>query len=191
MSAFEFIFSLFGLLLGFSLVEVLGGLARALGVLLQPAERRPPDFRLGWLTPLFAIFVLLDLLSFWGAAWLVRDLLHVSGATLTSLLFFAGAYYCCAHLVIPADLATAGDLDAHYFRVRRTVLFGLLVLLLLQLGFYASTPSIAPLLFRPLSLAFSGVLIGLMIATAFVRSRIANAVLLALLVGRYLMVFAL
>ena len=30
MSAFEFVFSLFGLLLGFSLVEVLGGLGKVL-----------------------------------------------------------------------------------------------------------------------------------------------------------------
>lgn len=191
MSAFEFIFSLFGLLLGFSLVEVLGGLARAFAVLLRPAERRPAGFRLGWLTPLFAVFVLLDLLSFWGAAWLVRDLLQMSGKTLTSLLFFAGAYYCCAHLVWPATLEDAGDLDDHYLRVRQPVLLGLLVLLLLQLGYYALTPSIAPMLMRPLSLAFSGTLIVLMIAAAFVRSRRGSAILLALLVARYLMVFAL
>jgi hypothetical protein len=36
MSDFEFIFSLFGLLLGLSLAEVLGGLARAIEARLRP-----------------------------------------------------------------------------------------------------------------------------------------------------------
>jgi hypothetical protein len=188
-SAFEFIFSLFGLLLGFSLVEVLGGLARALAVLLRPAEQRPAGFRLGWLTPLFAVFVLLDLVSFWGAAWFARDVLSVSVGTLFGGLFFAGAYYLCAHLVFPSELAQSGDLDAHYLRVHRVVLLGLLGLLLLQLGFYAVTPSLAPALLSARSLIFTVVLVLLMSAAAVVRSRRWSAVLLVALVVRYLVIW--
>ena len=57
MDAFNFAFSLFGLLLGFSLAEVLSGFARAL--------KRGSARKLGWLTTLLAIFVMLDLTSFW------------------------------------------------------------------------------------------------------------------------------
>lgn len=189
MSAFEFIFSLFGLILGFSLVEVLGGLARALATLLEPPARRPAGFRLGWLTPLFATFVLLDLVSFWGAAWFARDVLAVSVGTLFGGLFFAGAYYLCAHLVFPSELKAAGDLDDHYLRVRRVVLGGLIALLLLQLGYYAVTPALAPALQSPRSLIFTGVLLALMTATAVVRSRRWSAVLLVALVVRYLVIW--
>jgi hypothetical protein len=189
LSAFEFIFSLFGLLLGFSLVEVLGGLARALAVLLQPAERRPAGFRLGWLTPLFAVFVLLDLVSFWGAAWFARDVLRVSAGTLFGGLFFAGAYYLCAHLVFPSEPEHAGDLDEHYRRVHRVVLGGLITLLLLQLGYYAIMPSLAPALSNPRSLIFTAVLLVLMVAAAIVRSRRWSAVLLVALVVRYLVIW--
>ena len=59
--SFEFFFSFYGLLLGLSAVEVAKGLANALGV----RER----IRIGWLTPLLAAFVLLDITSFWLFAW--------------------------------------------------------------------------------------------------------------------------
>lgn len=47
MSNFEFVFSLFGLLLGFSLVEVLGKLAASV--------KARPKSRTGWLTPLLSL----------------------------------------------------------------------------------------------------------------------------------------
>ncbi len=69
MSDFEFVFSLLGLLLGFSLVEVLGGLARLIeaqlrAVKLGAAGQAEARFRAGWLTPLLGLFVMLDLISF-------------------------------------------------------------------------------------------------------------------------------
>ena len=73
MSDFEFIFALFGLLLGLSLAEVLGGLARAIENRLRPSS----PARIGLLTPLLGAFVILDLLSFWQAAWVVRETVGV------------------------------------------------------------------------------------------------------------------
>lgn len=61
MSNFDFVFTLFGLLLGLSLAEVLGGFGRAL------QKRR--KVRIGWLTPLLGLVVLLDVSSFWLVAW--------------------------------------------------------------------------------------------------------------------------
>ena len=68
MDDFEFLFALYGLMLGLSVAEVLSGLARSIEERLQSR----PTLRIGWLCPLLAAFVLLDLLSFWGAAWMVR-----------------------------------------------------------------------------------------------------------------------
>ena len=118
MSPFEFIFALFGLLLGLSIVEVLGGLARAIEARLRPDA----VLRIGWLTPLLGIFVLLDLLSFWQAAWATRDAVSVSGHSLMAVTAFASAYYLAAHLVFPREPAKHEELDSHYFRVRRIVL---------------------------------------------------------------------
>lgn len=63
MSEFEFVFVLYSLVLGLSLVELLTGLGRTLEFKLarDAADRA---FRIGWLTPLLAVFVILDLLSF-------------------------------------------------------------------------------------------------------------------------------
>ena len=60
MSNFEFVFSLFGLLLGLALAEVLGGLGTAI------QSRR--KVRIGWLTPLLGLVIALDLTSFWTIA---------------------------------------------------------------------------------------------------------------------------
>jgi hypothetical protein len=187
MSEFEFIFALFGLLLGLSIAELLGGFARAIEARLQPGAA----LRIGWLTPLLGVFVLLDLLSFWMAAWVTRDLVRISGETLMAVTFFAGAYYLAARLVFPRDPAETPDMDAHFFRVRRLVLGAMFVLMLCQIGWYASLPRLAPLLLHPLSLGLTLVLAGLMIAAMLVRGAVASRVVMVALVARYLVVYLL
>jgi hypothetical protein len=61
MDAFNFAFSLFAIVLGLALVEVLTGFARAL--------KRRHVVHLGWVTPIAAIYVMLDLTSFWEFGW--------------------------------------------------------------------------------------------------------------------------
>ncbi|NYT39754.1 hypothetical protein HZY97_03210 [Sphingomonas sp. R-74633] len=187
MSDFEFIFALYGLLLGLSLAEVLGGLARAIEARLRPGS----TVRIGWLTPLLGAFVLLDLLSFWQAAWVVRDTVLVSGKALMAITAFAGAYYLAAHLVFPRDVENQPDFDAHFFRVRRVIIGVLVALLICQLGLYASLPTIAPHLLRPLALGLVAILLLLMGAAMFVPTeRWARVVMLAL-VARYVVVYLL
>lgn len=187
MSEFEFIFALFGLLLGLSIVEVLGGLARAIEARLRPGA----TVRIGWLTPLLGIFVLLDLLSFWQAAWFTRSVIGVSSEALMAVTIFASAYYLAAHLVFPRDPAEHGNLDAHYFRVRRIVLGAMLALMACQIGYYASVPELAGALRSPLSLGLTAILAALMIAGMVVRGHRASVAVMALLVGRYLVVYLL
>jgi hypothetical protein len=130
MSAFEFIFSLFGLLLGLSLAEVLGGLART--IKRRRLLRRGGAARwreLGWLTPLLGLFVMLDVTSFWDAAWGLRDSIPPRFASLVAALAVAGLYYLAASLVFPDGDEEAGDasLDDHYLAHKEAVLGGILL----------------------------------------------------------------
>ncbi|MES2337266.1 MAG: hypothetical protein V4537_04125 [Pseudomonadota bacterium] len=187
MNDFEFIFALFGLLLGLSIAEVLGGLARGLEARLRPGS----TVGIGWLTPLMGAFVLLDLLSFWQAAWTMRDLVAVSGKALMAITVFASAYYLAAHLVFPRDPQEQDDFDAHFFRVRRIVIGVMAVLLVCQLVWYASLPQLAAHLARPLALSLTVILVALMIAAMLVRGeRWARWVMVAL-VARYVVVYLL
>lgn len=187
MSEFEFIFALFGLLLGLSIVEVLGGLARAIEARLRPGA----TVRIGWLTPLLGVFVLLDLLSFWQAAWTTRDVVGVSGHSLMAITFFASAYYLAAHLVFPREPGEHAELDSHFFRVRRIVLGVMLALLACQIAFYVSVPALQPALMRPLAIALTVVLAALMIAAMLVRGRRLSIAVMVALVARYLVVYLL
>lgn len=181
MSDFEFVFALYGLLLGLSLAEVLGGLARTIEVRLRTGS----TMRVGWLTPLLGAFVLLDLLSFWRAACLVRETILVSGHALLAVTAFASAYYLAAHLVFPRDIQADTDLDAHFHRIRRVVIGILLVLLGCQMAWYAMVPAISPQLFRPWSLGMTLLLAVLMIAAMGTRSDRWSRIVMAALVARY------
>jgi hypothetical protein len=114
MSAFEFVFSLFGLLLGLSLAEVLGGLSRAL------QTRR--KLRIGWLTPLLGLVVTLDLISFWTLAWIVRDRIPADRAAIMVGVILTGTYYLAATLVFPNEEEEWERLDDHYLRHKGQVL---------------------------------------------------------------------
>ncbi len=187
MSDFEFIFALFGLLLGLSIAEVLGGFARAIERRLRPGS----VVRIGWLTPLLGSFVLLDLLSFWQAAWTVRDVVGVSGKALMAVTGFASAYYLAARLAFPGDNDETTDFDQHFFRVRRIVIGVLAVLLACQLAWYASVPPLAAHLLRWLPILLTVILVALMAAAMTVRGeRAARWVMLAL-VARYVVVYLL
>jgi len=124
MTAFEFVFSLFGLLLGLCIAEVLGGLGRAL-------EHRE-DVSIGWLTPMLGAFVLLDVTTYWWALWIDRESVPITPLTLVIGTAFAGAYYLAAYLVFPDDLKRHADLDTHFMRVRRIVLGMALVMFAIQ-----------------------------------------------------------
>jgi hypothetical protein len=118
MTPFEFVFSLFALLLGLSLAEVLGGLARTL------KQRR--QVRLGLLTPLLGLLVMLDLTSSWALAYSLRASIQANFLTLVIGLFVTGLYFLAATLVFPDDAAKWPDLDVYYFEHKRQVLGGML-----------------------------------------------------------------
>lgn len=113
MSNFEFVFSLFGLLLGFSLVEVLGKLAAIV--------KARPQIRTGWLTPLLSLFVLLDVTGFWSIVWDARDAIPASYGVLMIGLAITGLYYFAVSLIFPSELDPDLDLDRWYFDHKATI----------------------------------------------------------------------
>ena len=118
MSNFEFVFSLFGLLLGLALATVLGGLGNAL------QERH--KIRVGWLTPLLGLLVALDIASFWTIAWSIRNALQPNYFYLLSGLVVTGTYFFVARMVFPTNFAEWPDFDVYYFGHKRWVLFGVI-----------------------------------------------------------------
>lgn len=188
MSEFEFVFVLYSLILGLSLVELLTGIGRTLEFKLA---RNADDkaFAIGWLTPLLALFVILDLLSFWVLAWRVRDAVTASTGTVFGVLVFSSAYFLASRLVFPSEPEKFTDLDTHYFRVRRVV-FGMLIsMIAVQYIFLLGVPDFVARILSPLNIGMTALLIGLMLAAAFIRNRKASIVVLALLIGRYVILY--
>ena len=117
MSAFEFFFSFYGLLLGLSVAELVGGFSRVLH------ERH--RVRFGWLTPLLAIFVALDLATFWNQAWRFFRGAPFNPALLLIGLVIAATFYVAASITFPRVTAEGQeqriDLDDHFWAHRRVV----------------------------------------------------------------------
>ena len=117
MSAFEFFFSFYGLLLGLSVAALVGGFANVLH------ERQRIHF--GWLTPLLAIFVAVDIATFWNQAWVIFRGAPFNLALLVMSLVIAATFYVAASITFPRVSAESDetlDLDAHFWRHRRMVL---------------------------------------------------------------------
>ena len=85
--------------------------------------RRP----IGWLTPLLALVLVLDLMTFWATAW--RDMREV--AFHASLLLSAGVgpmiYYFAAKQAFPDADSDVASLDEHFFQHRIWVLGGVIL----------------------------------------------------------------
>jgi hypothetical protein len=186
MSPFEFVFSLVGLLLGLSLAEVLGGLAKAIKARRHAARTAAPPLSLGHLVPMLALFLMLDIAGFWTYAWTVRDEIPPTYVTLVFGLMVIGLYYLAASWVFPEDLADRQELDSHYFE-QKPLIYA--VVFLCNLLAYAGRILLSGMeAFTHWTWA-SWVLVAayflLLLLAIFVRSRRANTIVLALLLFIY------
>lgn len=119
MSAFEFFFSFYGLLLGLSVAALVGGFAQVLH------ERQ--RVRFGWLTPMLAVFVAVDVATFWTQAWVIFRGAPFNPALLILGLVIAATFYVAASITFPRVTAegveTRIDLDEHFW-AHRSMVFG-------------------------------------------------------------------
>ncbi len=118
MEAFNFVFSLFSIVLGLALGEAFSGLGKAL------QSRR--KVRIGWLTPLLALIVAFDIISFWTTAWASRESIPPRYFVLMCGLVATGIYYLAARMTFPDEPAEWPDYDAYYFAHKRLILGAIL-----------------------------------------------------------------
>ena len=114
MSAFEFFFSFYGMVLGLSVAVIATGLATSI--------QHRKSIRIGWLTLLLALFVGLDIATFWDAAWhMFRDAPFSYGMLVIGLAI-ALVYFIAASLVFPHQIENGMDLDDHFWSNKKVVL---------------------------------------------------------------------
>ena len=178
MTPFDFFFSLFGLLLGLSLVEVLSGVAKVI--------HRRGALRSGLLTPMLALFVMLDVTSFWGAAWRARDAVPVTSASLFTGLLITSLYYLAASLVIPDDAAEREELDSHFFQQKHKVLGLLLLCNILAFAARGALMGAASFAWTPVEQALVTFYFVTLGAAVIAKGRTLNVLLLGLLILSYL-----
>ena len=175
MTTFEFVFSLYSLLFGLALAQVFGGFGNTL------QERH--KLKVGWLTPLLGLFVILDLTSFWEIGWQMRDISRPYFLFLMGTVLLAGIYYLAARLVFPRNLAEWPDFDVYYFRHKQWVYGGILLCNLVAAAVLLAIGS--TFMRSPTGFLNDLTYFVLLIALLLVRSRRASVVLLILILSRY------
>lgn len=126
MSAFEFFFSFYGLVLGLSVTVIATGVARAF--------KHRKTVPVGWKTPMLAVFVALDIATFWDAAWTNFSTAPYSYGLLIAGLVVATIYFVATSLIFPEPEDAAPTLDAHFWANKRAVMLLLILANLMMLA---------------------------------------------------------
>lgn len=119
MSAFEFFFSFYGLVLGLSVAVLATGAARAF--------KHRKTVKVGWKTPLLALFAAFDIATFWDAAWTNLGKAPYSYGMLLAGLAVAIVYFIAASLIFPEPEDEATSLNQHFEANKRPVLLLLIL----------------------------------------------------------------
>ena len=118
MSPFQLYFSFFTLIIGLAVAAV----ARGFGTLWQ--SRR--SARVGYLTPLLAAFLLLDMSRFWLALWTRQEIPSLGSLALASVLCVTLPYVFVTTIMFPAQPADWEKLDDYYLSHSRPIFVALL-----------------------------------------------------------------
>ena len=181
MSAFEFFFSFYGLLLGLSVAELVGGFSRVLH------ERQ--RVRFGWLTPLLALFVAMDVATFWSQAWTIFRGAPFNLALLFVGLVVAATFYVAASVTFPRVTAEGVeeriDLDTHFWAHRRLIftciLAANLIVVTIFISLMLADPGFASLSSPRLWIGFAVFSLGTAIAAFAPGRRVAVGALIVLI----------
>ena len=128
MEGFYLLTEAFILLMGLAMAEVLGGFAR---VLKLRARKRagiedPDAVRIGWLTPLLGLFVIVDQSTFFLHMFSFRETLPFNGGTVMGILLTIGWYYLIAAMTFPDEPKSWPDFDDWFWQQKRFVVGGVI-----------------------------------------------------------------
>lgn len=177
MNAFSYFLAFYSIVLGLSLVELLAGLARTID---NRRSSRPSR-----LTLLLALFVTLDLSSYWIQAWWLYQNAPLSMTIITHGLIAAGSYYVAAYLIFPRRY---GELPAehpgeHFWDTRRWIFGAVLLTNVLNIGTMALLTGGLGFIGSPPYVAFIATFyVACAIAAAAPRGRVVTASLVWLIV---------
>ncbi|MCL6740873.1 hypothetical protein LZ518_06985 [Sphingomonas sp. RB56-2] len=188
MKGVDLLFQLFALLLGFSVAELLAGMARSWRIRVGASRTGEARIRIGWLVPLLASLVLIDQTHFWLTAYELKDFFVFDYATLLGILVIVGGYYVISTFVFPDSPAEWPDFDEYYLRTNRTVLAGMIAInfitfsyaVYVALGFGLEISS-APVMRSWFSFVPALLFFPLLVSLWFVKGRRANLLLLAVM----------
>lgn len=119
MSPFEFFFGFFGLIMGLAAATLASGLADVL--------KSRKTVRVGVLTPLLALLLLLDISTFWATGWVELQDIEISYSTIFAGLALSLTYFLGASLVFPRDPSEWPSLDEYYKAHKRLPLAAMLI----------------------------------------------------------------
>ena len=182
MEKFEFIFSLFGLVMGLALTELLGGFAKAV--------KRHGPARLGTLTPVITAFLVYEITDFWMNAWSVRDAMPIGMPTLLVCVVITGFYYFATVLVWPEDGDPGwNDLDGWMLAHKKQLLLSVFAsnavtgVALAAIGAPETQAS-------PAVVVWMAAYFGLILTGAFARGRHVTLIVVGLLLAMHLTALA-
>jgi hypothetical protein len=138
MTGIDLLFQLFALLLGFSVAELLAGLAHSWRIRVGATRTGDVRIRIGSLVPLLALLVLVDQTHFWLTAYELRNFFSFDYASLLGILVVVGGYYVISTFVFPDDPEHWPDFDEYYLQTNRTVLAGMIAINFLTFSYAAS-----------------------------------------------------
>ncbi|MBX9576331.1 MAG: hypothetical protein K2X07_11910 [Caulobacteraceae bacterium] len=115
MSAFEYVFAFYSLILGLAAAEVVSGFAD------MWRDRR--RIEVGFCTPVLALCVLLGIMNTWITFWAYREILAVGAEFMLVTALTALPYVFIARLMFPRE-GQGVSLEEHFFDHRRFMLIG-------------------------------------------------------------------
>ena len=177
MDSFNFFFSFYGLLLGFSVAAVVRGLA---GIL---STRR--ELTITALPALLGIFLLQDMATLWVFAWDTRAHLKVNYLSIYGAMVVATLYYVAAILAFPIKISRVQTLEKSYWHNKRLIWSAIIGGSFLATAHAASVGVFAeaqPVMFWVLQVIYWTPLVALL----FTNSRKVDTALLGALVLGYL-----
>ena len=185
MQAIEFSLGLFGLLLGFILVEVLSGLMRTLRARLPNGPGTQEQIHIGWLTPMLGAFTMLNVLLVWGNVFGLQNILPIGYDTWTLGLLLCSFYYFAASMIFPGDARAWPDVDEWFWLHRRQVIGCVLAV---NLPFMLSTYIVLDLTLSEMivDLTVVTLLVSMMLLAMFARTRWKVTAALAILIAVHL-----